>query len=281
MRAPKRPGRMVLAGLLAMIAGLAGTLAAARDDGWNGLRITIAFNNVPSAPGLETAWGFAAVVQGLERTLLFDTGGDGALLLGNLGRLGIEPGEIDGLFLSHAHGDHTRGLGPFLGRNPNVVVYMPASFPTELKRIVGRAGARLVPVSGPMRLFERAYSTGPLRGVPEEQALLLETPDGLVIVTGCAHPGIADVVRAAKRQRGESVRLVVGGFHLLRQPEARIRATIDALKGLGVAQVAPSHCSGDRAIALFREAWGEDFLDGGCGAVIGGLPVPGVGATRR
>jgi len=251
-----------------MTAGAAGTGSAAPDEAWNGLRITIGFNNVPSAPGLETAWGFAAVIQGLERTLLFDTGGDGALLMANLDRLGIEPGAIDGVFLSHAHGDHTRGLEPFLSRNPNVVVYMPASFPSELKRIVDRAGGQVVPVSGPTRLFGGVYSSGPLGFAPEEQALVLDTPNGLVIVTGCAHPGIAHIVRAAKRQCGGSVRLVVGGFHLLRQPEARIRATIDELKALGVEQVAPSHCTGDRAIALFRKAWGVDFLDGGCGAVI-------------
>jgi 7,8-dihydropterin-6-yl-methyl-4-(beta-D-ribofuranosyl)aminobenzene 5'-phosphate synthase len=103
---------------------------------------------------------------------------------------------------------------------------------------------------------------------PQEQALTLDTAQGLVILTGCAHPGIVAIVREAKRRHGRPIRLVMGGFHLLRQPERQIRAMIGELKALGVSQVAPSHCAGDRATALFRDAWSEDFLEGGCGAVI-------------
>jgi 7,8-dihydropterin-6-yl-methyl-4-(beta-D-ribofuranosyl)aminobenzene 5'-phosphate synthase len=145
---------------------------------------------------------------------------------------------------------------------------MPASFPRQFQRATVEAGGRVVTISAATKLFEGAYSTGPMGRATEEQALVLDTPKGLVIMTGCAHPGILDVAREAKRQRGKDVRLLMGGFHLLRQSERRIRATIDALEALGVAQVAPSHCTGDRAIAMFRKAWGKDFLVGGCGAVI-------------
>ncbi len=270
--ATKLKRAVVLAGALAILASLLGTSLAARDNDQSRLRISILFNNVPFASGLETAWGFAAVVEGLEQTLLFDTGGDGALLLANMERMGIDPGMIDGVFLSHFHRDHTRGLDRFLRRNPGANVYMPSSFPGQFQRSTAAAGGRVVTVSTATKLFERAYSTGPMGGATEEQALLLDTPKGLVIMTGCAHPGIVEIVRAAKRQRRKDVRLLVGGFHLLRQSEARIRETIGALKALGVAQVAPSHCTGDRAIAQFRKAWGEDFLDGGCGAVIDLVP---------
>ena len=266
--AAKLQRTVLLACALTLTVGFAGNSPAAQDEGWNGLRISVVFNNVPFAPGLETAWGFAAVVQGLEQTLLFDTGGDGALLLGNMKRMGIAPEVIDRVFLSHFHGDHTRGLDRFLGRNPGVIVYMPASFPRQFQRSTADAGARVITVSAPTKLFDRAYSTGPMGRSTVEQALVLDTPKGLVIMTGCAHPGIVELVRAAKRQRGKEVRVLIGGFHLLRQPETRIRAIINDLKALGVAQVAPSHCTGDRTIALFRDAWGKDFLDGGCGAVI-------------
>jgi 7,8-dihydropterin-6-yl-methyl-4-(beta-D-ribofuranosyl)aminobenzene 5'-phosphate synthase len=123
-------------------------------------------------------------------------------------------------------------------------------------------------ISEPAALFEGAYSTGLLGSDPAEQSLILDTPEGLMIMTGCAHPGVVNIVEAAMVQRGKPVRLLVGGFHLHRQAEVGIRTTIERLKGLGVAQVAPSHCTGARAIAMFRDAWGEDFLDNGCGAVI-------------
>jgi 7,8-dihydropterin-6-yl-methyl-4-(beta-D-ribofuranosyl)aminobenzene 5'-phosphate synthase len=260
-------GTALLVGILAA-AGNAASSSATTDGGGSGLRISILFNNVPFAPGLETAWGFAAVIEGLEQTLLFDTGGDGELLLANMARMGIDPGEIDAVFLSHFHGDHTRGLHRFLQRNPKVTVFMPASFPSSFQASTRTSGARAVPIAASRELFARAYSSGPMGQAPEEQALILDTDQGLVIVTGCAHPGIVDVVRGAKRQRGKAIRLLVGGFHLLRQSERRIRETISELKALGVAQVAPSHCTGDRATALVRDAWGDDFLEGGCGAII-------------
>jgi 7,8-dihydropterin-6-yl-methyl-4-(beta-D-ribofuranosyl)aminobenzene 5'-phosphate synthase len=259
---------VALAGALAISISPLGTVLAARDGDWSGLRISAVFNNVPFASELETAWGFAAVIEGLEQTLLFDTGSDGALLLANMERMRIDPGMIDGVFLSHAHGDHTGGLERLLRRNPSVSVYMPASFPRQFQRSTAEAGGRVVTILAATKLFERAYSTGPMGRATEEQALVLDTPKGLVIMTGCAHPGIVELVQAAKKQREKDVRLLIGGFHLLHQSESRIRATIDALEALGVAQVAPSHCTGDRAIALFRKAWGKDFLDAGCGAVI-------------
>jgi len=250
------------------VAGNASSSSSTMDEDGSGLRISILFNNVPFAPGFETAWGFAAVIEGLEQTLLFDTGGDGVLLLANMARMGIDPCEIDAVFLSHFHGDHTRGLLRFLQRNPKVTVFIPASFPGGFQASTRESGARVVPIAASRKLFARAYSSGPMRQAPEEQALIVDTDQGLVIVTGCAHPGIVDIVGEAKRQRGKAIRLIVGGFHLLRQSEASIRETISELKALGVAQVAPSHCTGDRATALFRDAWGDDFLEGGCGAII-------------
>jgi 7,8-dihydropterin-6-yl-methyl-4-(beta-D-ribofuranosyl)aminobenzene 5'-phosphate synthase len=261
-------GSILLLGMLATTACPAGGAAPTRDEDRSRLRISILFNNVPFDNDLETAWGFAALIEGLEQTLLFDTGGDGGLLLANMARMGIDPAEIDAVFLSHFHGDHIRGLRRFLKRNPDAAVFMPASFPPDFQESAGKIGARVIPIASPKILFAGAYSSGPMGQVPEEQALIVDTDEGLVIVTGCAHPGIVDIVREAKRQRGKAIRLLVGGFHLLRQSEPRIRETIDELKALGVTQVAPSHCTGDRATALFRGAWGEDFLEGGCGAII-------------
>jgi 7,8-dihydropterin-6-yl-methyl-4-(beta-D-ribofuranosyl)aminobenzene 5'-phosphate synthase len=79
---------------------------------------------------------------------------------------------------------------------------------------------------------------------------------------------VVEVVREAKRYLGKEVRLLIGGFHLQALSEGRLATIIAHLKALGVAQVAPSHCTGERAMALFRQAWGKDFLEGGCGAVI-------------
>jgi hypothetical protein len=191
---------LVLLSLLVPTACLAGDGGPPRDRSSTGLRIGILFDNMPAAPGFETAWGFAAVIEGLEQTILFDTGGDGGLLLRNMARMGVDPDQIDAVFLSHSHGDHVRGLPRFLQRNPRVRVFMPASFPSDVQEAARRYGATVVPIAAARRLYEAAYSSGPMGQLPEEQALIIDTEQGLVIVTGCAHPGIVDIVRGAMRR---------------------------------------------------------------------------------
>jgi 7,8-dihydropterin-6-yl-methyl-4-(beta-D-ribofuranosyl)aminobenzene 5'-phosphate synthase len=232
------------------------------------LRLHVVFNNVPHRAGLETAWGFSCLIEGLDRTVLFDTGGNGDVLLTNMRRLGLDPGTVDAIVLSHIHGDHTGGLGALLARNPGVVVYMPASFPASFLREVERFGAATETVSGPRGLMERVHTTGEMGAAPGEQGLILDTPEGLVVITGCAHPDIADMAERARGYLGRKIHLLMGGFHLGHRGDGEIRAIIGRLKSMGVERVAPSHCTGDRAMGMFRDAWADDFVEGGLGAVI-------------
>ena len=230
------------------------------------VRITVVYDNVPHAPALATAWGFAALVESGGRRVLFDTGGDGPTLLANLRALGVEA--IDAVVLSHIHDDHTGGLDDLLAHRSGLDVFVPRSFPAAFLAAAAGAGARVETVSEPRRLLASFSSTGELGGTIREQALVVDAAEGLVVVTGCAHPGIVEVVEAAKAAFGRDVALLMGGFHLRGRSAAANRATVEALKALGVRRVAPSHCTGDEATALFREAWGDGFLRGGCGAVI-------------
>jgi 7,8-dihydropterin-6-yl-methyl-4-(beta-D-ribofuranosyl)aminobenzene 5'-phosphate synthase len=101
-----------------------------------------------------------------------------------------------------------------------------------------------------------------------EESLALDTPQGLIVVTGCAHPGIVDIVRRSMELVPGEIHLVMGGFHLGRLPREDVLDIIEEFKSMGVKKVAPTHCTGDMAIRLFREAYGEDFIEAGCGAVI-------------
>jgi 7,8-dihydropterin-6-yl-methyl-4-(beta-D-ribofuranosyl)aminobenzene 5'-phosphate synthase len=228
----------------------------------------VIYNNVAYALELETAGGFAAVLESAGRTVLFDTGGDGRRLLANMQRLGLEPEHVDAVVLSHIHADHTGGLDEFLARNARVTVYLPQSFPVGFRRAVERRGARVETVAGPRRLFGDFHSTGEMDEGTKEQGLIVDTEAGLVVVTGCAHPDIVEMAEAAREYLAKDITLLMGGFHLLGHSESRLRRTLLALRDLGVRKVAPSHCTGDEAIALFREAWGSDFVEGGCGATI-------------
>jgi len=108
-----------------------------------------------------------------------------------------------------------------------------------------------------------------VEGKPPEQALALKTSRGLVVLVGCSHPGVARLVEAAERETGaRSVWLLLGGFHMLRQSEEQIQAQIQRLQQLGVEQVAPAHCTGERAKRLFRQAYGARYLPAGTGRSI-------------
>lgn len=232
------------------------------------LSLHVVFNNLPYKAGLQTGWGFACLIQGMDKVVLFDTGGNGDILLSNMLRLGLDAEAVEAVVLSHIHGDHTGGLDMFLARNPDVTVYMPESFPAAFQQDVIRLGATIETLSGPRRLFGSMHSTGEMNHGIKEQALILDTPRGLVVITGCAHPNVADMAEQAQAYLGKNIYLLMGGFHLGGRSNVEIRSIIKRLKALGVRKVAPSHCTGDTAIRLFREAWNEDFIEGGLGAVI-------------
>jgi 7,8-dihydropterin-6-yl-methyl-4-(beta-D-ribofuranosyl)aminobenzene 5'-phosphate synthase len=125
-------------------------------------------------------------------------------------------------------------------------------------------------VTGPMYICDGAMLTGEIVGTGSipEQALVLTEDQEAALVTGCAHPGIVLISRRANELCEARVALVVGGFHLLRNSELSVKSVISELKGIGVRWAAPCHCTGDEAIALFRESYGDGFVTCEVGAVI-------------
>jgi 7,8-dihydropterin-6-yl-methyl-4-(beta-D-ribofuranosyl)aminobenzene 5'-phosphate synthase len=231
------------------------------------ITITIVYDNYPSKPGLGTAWGFSALVEYNDRLLLFDTGGSGSLLLSNLAALGYLPGEIDIVVLSHEHDDHTGGLQALLSAGADPDIYIPPSFSNSFKNHY-KNQARLIESHPGLQIAERIYTIGEMQGPPPEQALVIDTTHGLVVITGCAHPGVDKMVLEAKRQYKEDIYLVLGGFHLASASDSRVSLIIKEFQRLGVRYAAPCHCTGDHAIGMIRNAFGEDFLPVGVGAVI-------------
>jgi 7,8-dihydropterin-6-yl-methyl-4-(beta-D-ribofuranosyl)aminobenzene 5'-phosphate synthase len=231
--------------------------------------LKVLYDNRPYDRRLRTAWGFACLVVTPRLTVLFDTGADGPTLLHNMQALRVEASKINAVVLSHFHTDHIGGLNALLSINPALTVYMPRRFPETFKSLV-RKSVRLVEVSGPLRIAEGISLSGELGQAIIEEALLIESHHGRVMITGCAHPGIAEMVRAM-RQSG-SVSMLVGGCHLLEKSEREITHIISELKTLGVQTVAPSHCTGDVAIKLLKMEFGPGFVTSGAGATIALAP---------
>jgi len=232
------------------------------------LALTIVYDNNQYDQALETRWGFSCYIKGAEKTVLFDVGGEGSVLMGNMAKLEIDPHTVDSIVLSHVHYDHVGGLSRFLSHHPSVTVYMPRSLPRSVKDTVKLAGAHLVEVHRPMKICKDIYSTGELGAFIKEESLIIRTSKGLIVITGCAHPGIATIVERAKEMLKSDVYMVLGGFHLCWMNLSQVNKVIKGVKRAGCKKVAPCHCSGDLARKQFEKAYGNDFIRIGVGKTI-------------
>ncbi|MFC1484145.1 MBL fold metallo-hydrolase [Candidatus Neomarinimicrobiota bacterium] len=234
----------------------------------NEVTVTILYDNTTAVDNVQADWGFACLVEGLEQTILFDTGTKSEILLHNADVLGKDLEQVDVLVLSHDHRDHTGALAEVLGRNPGINVYFPESFPATYDPIIHSHDAIPVRVSQAREIFEGAALTGQMGDRIKEQSLILETNRGLVIITGCSHQGIVKILKQAAKVHKQDIYLVFGGFHLLRHTDAQVNDIIEQFKALGVSKCGATHCTGDGAMTLFREAYGENFMPMGVGRVV-------------
>jgi len=236
-----------------------------------GLTITIIYDNYPADPACATDWGFSCLVEGLEKTILFDTGARPDIFLKNAAALKIDLGRVGLAVLSHFHGDHAGGLDAALRNRPGLTFYVPGDKGPSAAGVsarLERAGGKVVPVGQPLELGKGLSLTGTMGVAINEQSLILDTGRGLIIIAGCAHQGIVSVLEKSKQMTGRPIEAVLGGFHLLQTGDAEVGSIIGRFKELGVARVGASHCTGDKAIALFREAYKDRFIELGAGRVL-------------
>ena len=242
----------------------------------SGLRITILYDNYAAKEGVRTDWGFACLIEGLEKTILFDAGTDPKILEYNVRHLEVDLSRIDLVVISHLHGDHTGGLPFVLSQKSGIPVYLPGTAQPKMleaqsTRIADR-DSRPVPVGDPREICPNVRLTGSLPGeggsANDEQAIVIDTSGGLVVITGCAHPGIVKIVKRAADILPKKPTVVMGGFHLGQKSEGEVLAIIEDLKAAGVRRCGATHCTGDGAIELFKREFGEDYIPLGVGRVL-------------
>lgn len=209
------------------------------------MKITIIYDNTAFRKDLQADWGFSALVEVEERKILFDTGANGRILLSNMEKLELDPKEIEDVFISHLHWDHTGGLSSFLRLNSEVKLWIPSYFSE------GKNARKIIEVKKPTKLYKGIYSTGELDGI--EQSLCIETEKGIVIIVGCSHPRMGHILKTAS-QFGK-VYGIIGGLHATK-PES--------LKDLDL--ICPTHCTQYKS--EIRSLYPERYIEGGVGKII-------------
>ena len=208
--------------------------------------VTILYDNRPGTPGLIHGWGFSCILELRETVILFDTGKSSTDLSRNMEALGFSVDDLDMVFLSHQHRDHTGGVSALAGRGLDV--YVPSGFPKSLLEALTSMDFHVHELPAPKALSGAAASTGTMGHVVGEHSLMVRVGDGLLLVTGCAHQGVLEAVDRAKRLTGLPVKTLLGGMHMFDMPPDRALSVVEGLKAMGVERVVPCHCTGSRSV---------------------------------
>jgi 7,8-dihydropterin-6-yl-methyl-4-(beta-D-ribofuranosyl)aminobenzene 5'-phosphate synthase len=181
--------------------------------------------------------------------------------------LGFDPASIDLLFLSHPHWDHIGWLDSILELNSRMTVVVHEGFSKHLIRDLDSQCRELILVGkGPRQLAPGVFFTGMLDSEPPEYAMVVDLPGAVCAISGCAHPGMEEIVEHAIGFMEKKVAWAIGGFHLMHADSSRIEQSNQSLHELGVRFVVPTHyCTGDEALAAFRRAYGPHCVVGGVG----------------
>lgn len=253
--------------LLPLLATWLPTRATGQEIPQGELILTILFDNFSADDRMQTGWGFAVLLETPEHTVLFDTGADGEVLLENMRLMGKDPAAIEAVVISHAHGDHTGGMQALFGLGVRPKLYLLEAFPAEVGELA-QAPMEVVLAAPGQEIVAGIRTTGLVGEAIPEQGLVLETRDGPLLLTGCAHPGVVEMAARSAEVAGGPVFGVLGGFHLGSATAEDVQAIISRFRTMGIRKAGPTHCSGPDAMASFQDAYGEDFLQMGVGRVL-------------
>lgn len=225
------------------------------------MKIKVIYENRKGDPALKEGWGFSCWIEWEKKKILFDTGGDPDAFFSNLEKLGLRLEEATHVVFSHKHWDHIAGLNEVVQKlAKGTPIFVPKTFPTVPSATV---------VDSFAQIDEHFYSLVLKGGLfLYEQILVFDTPKGLVILTGCAHPGIVSILEEAQRKFNKAIYFVMGGFHLFKKEKKETEKIVEKFKTLSIQKVAPCHCSGESVAHQFQSTFGEEYIDISTGTVL-------------
>jgi len=272
------------------------------------IRITTLSENTAGSGRFLAEWGLSILIETDKANVLLDTGGSISASY-NADALGIDLSQIDKLVLSHGHYDHTGGLRHVLRKmrkeveiiaHPDIWAlkysrrgqgFKYSGIPYQRQELES-LGAKFNLTTKPVKITDNIMTTGEIPMVTgyeeiesyllvkeadgwqpdklrDDQALIINTEPGLIVILGCAHRGIINTLYHAQQLTGvKQVYMVVGGCHLMDASKERIRATTAALKELGVQRLGVSHCTGMPAVLAMAQEFGDRFFFNNAGTII-------------
>jgi 7,8-dihydropterin-6-yl-methyl-4-(beta-D-ribofuranosyl)aminobenzene 5'-phosphate synthase len=302
-----------------LLAGCASPTSPSAGAGANPAKaqVTVLYDAFGRDPALQKDWGYAAFVQVGAKRILFDTGNNAEVLAKNAAAKSVDLARLDFVVMSHRHGDHMGGMSYLLSINPKVRIYAPKegfgvygadlpsafyrkdeSLPAEQRYYDGKPPdvmrfgsawpqANISLVDKTTEIAPGIHLVSLVSDKPgtlelRELSLAIETPDGMVIVVGCSHTGIDNIVKAAASIQPK-ILFVAGGFHLVVAKDPEIEGVIATLRDTyKVAYVAPGHCTGEPTFTALRKAFGEHYLYAGLGSTfVLGVTPRALGASGR
>jgi 7,8-dihydropterin-6-yl-methyl-4-(beta-D-ribofuranosyl)aminobenzene 5'-phosphate synthase len=279
-------------------------------------RITVLYDAFGKDAAMTKDWGYAALVEINGKRILFDTGDDPAVLAKNVKAKGVDLTRLDFVVLSHRHSDHVGGLSYVLSVNPKVKIYAPKegfgifgsdlpskfyrkdeSLPAEMRYYNGAppdimkfgtvfpgANIQLIDKTTevtPGITLIALVSDAPGTKELKELSLAVDTPEGLVLVVACSHPGIEAIVAEAATINPH-IHFVAGGFHLLVAQDPAIEKVANALHDTyKVDYIAPGHCTGEPTFTALQKVFGNRYLYAGLGTTLGVGANPRATSDRR
>jgi 7,8-dihydropterin-6-yl-methyl-4-(beta-D-ribofuranosyl)aminobenzene 5'-phosphate synthase len=273
------------------------------SGGHEKVQITILYDAFGKDSAMQKDWGYAALIEYSGKHILFDTGNNPAVLEQNAKAIRADLSKLDFVVMSHRHGDHMGGLAYLLKVNPRVKIYAPKegfgvygadllstfyrkdpSLPPEQRYYNGAPpevmrfgsawpGANFELVEKTTEISPDIHLIALVSDKPgtlelRELSLAINTPDGMVIVVGCSHPGVDKIVAAAAAINPR-IHVIADGFHLVVSSEADIEKVVAALHDTSkVEYVAPGHCTGEPAFTALRKAFGGRYLYAGLGTTV-------------
>ena len=266
-------------------------------------RITVLYDAFGKDTAMTKDWGYAALVEINGKRILFDTGNDPGILAKNVKAKGVDLTRLDFVVLSHRHGDHIGGFSFLLSVNPKVKIYAPKenfgvfgsdlpskfyrkdeSLPAEMRYYSGTppeimkfgtafpgANIQLIDKTtevAPDITLIALVSDAPGTKELKELSLAINTPDGVVLVVACSHPGIETIV-AEVAKINPHIHFIAGGFHLVTAEGPAIERIATTLHDTyKVDYIAPGHCTGEPTFAALKKTFGDHYVYAGLGTTL-------------